>query len=114
MVAAISREKRTRADKWRCASVYLTGYKPGERAMASLTVRINDDTHAKLKTICEESGQSMPEVLDRAIELLRRERLLEATNRAFAALRDDPVAWAAEQRERQQWESTLGDGMEGD
>ncbi|MCA9235751.1 MAG: ribbon-helix-helix protein, CopG family [Planctomycetales bacterium] len=82
--------------------------------MASLTVRINDDAHAKLKAICEESGRSMPEILDRAIELLRRERLLEATNRAFAALRDDPKAWAAEQRERREWDATLGDGVEGD
>jgi hypothetical protein len=53
----------------------------------------------------------MPEVLDEAVEVLRRTRLLEDTSRAFALLRDDPKAWHAELAERELWEGTLGDDL---
>ena len=81
--------------------------------MASDTVRIKPETHAKLKAISEATGRSMPEVLDQAVEVLRRQRLLDATNEAFAALKSDPKAWKAEQAERAAWEATLSDGLEG-
>jgi hypothetical protein len=79
--------------------------------MPSDTVRIKRETHAKLRDIAQASGQSMPEVLDEAIEVLRRARLLEDTSRAFTALRNDPRAWRAEMAERQLWEATLGDDL---
>ena len=50
-------------------------------------------------------------VLDEAVESLRRQRLLQETNRAFEALRSDPKAWQAELMERRQWEATLGDDL---
>jgi predicted transcriptional regulator len=80
--------------------------------MASETVRIKPETHAKLRAICETTGKSMPEVLEDAIESLRQTRLLDETNHAFAALRDDPQAWQAELDERKSWEATLGDDLE--
>jgi len=80
--------------------------------MASDTVRIKPETHAKLRDIAQSTGQSMPEVLDEAVETLRRMRLLDETNRAFAALRNDPKAWQAELAEREAWEATLGDDLE--
>jgi len=82
--------------------------------MASDTVRIKPETHAKLKTMADETGQTLPEVLEAAVEVLRRQRLLDATNLAFAALKRDAKAWQAEQAERAAWEATLGDGVEGD
>ena len=79
--------------------------------MASETVRIRPETHAKLRDIAETTGQSMPEVLDEAVEALRRTQLLDQTNRAYAALRNDPKAWKAELAEREAWEATLGDDL---
>jgi predicted transcriptional regulator len=80
--------------------------------MASDTVRIKPETHAKLREIAQASGQSMPDVLEQAVESLRRARLLDESNRAYAALRDDPKAWKAELAERKSWEVTLGDDLE--
>jgi hypothetical protein len=77
--------------------------------VASATVRIKSETHAKLRDIAKSSGQSMPDVLDEAVETLRRIRLLDETSRAYAALRADPKAWRAELAERELWETTLGD-----
>ncbi len=53
----------------------------------------------------------MPEMLDDAVEVLRRIRLLEDTSRAFAILRSDPKGWRAELAERELWEATLGDDL---
>jgi predicted transcriptional regulator len=80
--------------------------------MASDTVRVKPETHAKLKALAEQTGRPMPEVLEQAVEALRRQRLLDAANRGYAALRQDPKAWSAELAEREAWDETLGDDME--
>lgn len=79
--------------------------------MASETVRIKAETHAKLRSLADESGQSMPDVLEQAIESLRRQKFLEATNDAYARLKQDPKQWRAELEERKAWEATLADGQ---
>jgi hypothetical protein len=46
------------------------------------------------------------------VEAYRRRRLLDESNRAYAALRLDAEAWRDEQEERQAWDQTLADGIE--
>jgi predicted transcriptional regulator len=82
--------------------------------MASETVRIKPETHVKLKQLAEATGQSMPDVLDDAVEALRRQRLLEDTNQAYAALRSNSKAWQRELAERAIWNVSLADGLEDD
>lgn len=79
--------------------------------MATDTVRIKAETHAKLRDIAKSSGKSMPEVLDEAVEVLRRARLLEDTSRAFESLRSDAKAWRMELAEREAWATTLNDDL---
>lgn len=76
------------------------------------TVRINTETHSKLRALAESAGESMPELLEKAVEAYRRQRLLDETNLAFAALRNDPAEWQAELDERQDWDTTLLDGIQ--
>ena len=80
--------------------------------MASETVRVKPETHAKLRALAEKAGTSMPEIVDRAIEAYRRQKLLDETNQAYARLRDDGEAWADELKERGEWDATLADGLE--
>ena|SRR5579883_3331892 len=40
-----------------------------------------------------------------------RRALLEAANRAYAALREDPEAWAEDRAERAVWESIAGETL---
>lgn len=54
----------------------------------------------------------MQSVIDQAIEDLRRRKILEATNIAFAELKADKAAWAEELEERKLWENTLLDGID--
>ena len=77
----------------------------------SATVRINPESHRKLKSLSEELGASMPTVLEQAIEALRRQRFLEQASQAYGELRKDKKAWAAEQVERKAWDKTLKDGL---
>ena len=79
----------------------------------SSTVRIADETHARLRELAASSGRPMQEILAEAVDAYARMRLLEETNAAYAALRADPGGWREELAERQAWEATLADNPEG-
>lgn len=79
--------------------------------MGYTTVRITDAAHRTLKDLARGDGRSMQALLDEAVEALRRQRFLKATNEAFAALRQDSVAWATLEAERKAWDATLQDGI---
>ena len=94
-------------------SVYSSGHKTPRVAPMAQMVRIRPETHAKLKAIAAELGKPLSEVLEDAVEVLRRQRVLDATNEAYAALKKDPKAWKAAIAEREAWDATLSDGLEG-
>lgn len=80
--------------------------------MTTTTIRVTWQTHQLLQELARQSDSSMQTVLAQALEQYRRQRLLEATNTAYAALRADAAAWAALERERAAWDGTLADGLE--
>lgn len=79
--------------------------------MSTAIVRLSRTAHQTLRDLAGRTGQSMQSLLDDAIEAYRRERLLDETNAAFAALKRDPKAWKAELEERKAWDATLVDGL---
>ena len=76
------------------------------------TTRISAPSHQVLRRLAEQSGESMQTLLEKAVELYRRQRFLEENNRAFEALRADASAWKGEQAERELWDITMADGLE--
>jgi hypothetical protein len=78
----------------------------------SETVRIRPETHAKLRALAQRTGDPMPDILDKAVEVYRRKQFLAECNHAFRALKSDPTAWAEELKEREAWDTTLSDGLE--
>lgn len=80
--------------------------------MSSVTVRIDDQSRETLRELSGLSGQSMQEVLHQAVEAYRRRVFLEQVNAAYGKLKADPKAWAELQRERDEWDATLGDGLD--
>ncbi|MCI0489570.1 MAG: toxin-antitoxin system protein [Blastocatellia bacterium] len=82
--------------------------------MASLTVKIGEESHEILREIAEQTGDSMQTILANAIEEYRRKQFFNEFNAAYAALQKDPEAWEEELQERKLWESTLSDGLESD
>jgi predicted transcriptional regulator len=77
--------------------------------VAGTTVRLTDETRAVLRQLARDSEESMQTVLAKAVEAYRRQRLLEQTNEAYAALRQDANAWNALLEERAEWDATLED-----
>jgi hypothetical protein len=80
--------------------------------MASVNVRISEESHQVLRELSEHEGLSMQSLLDEAVEQLRRLKFLARANAAFAALKADPIKWKEELEERRLWERTLSDGAE--
>ena len=63
-------------------------------------------------TLSEVTGEPMTVILKRAVDAYSRKAFLDQCDRAYARLRQDPKAWAAELAERQAWDAALGDGLE--
>ncbi len=61
--------------------------------MATTTIRVDTDTHAKLLEISTASGSSLVETVREAADILHRQRFAVNVAKELAALRDDPVAW---------------------
>lgn len=82
------------------------------KEMATFTVPISEASHKILVDLASHGGEPIGTLLDKAIEQYRRSCLLDETNAAFAALRNDQSAWQDELAERRDWDATLADGLD--
>ena len=81
---------------------------------STTTIRIDRESHEKLRELADEAGTTLQDELSEAIEAHYRRRFLEAVNAAYERLRADPVAWQEELDERALWDTTLMDGLRDD
>jgi hypothetical protein len=82
--------------------------------MSAPTVRISKESHEILKQLADQTGQSMMDALDKAVDAYRRKVFFERLNAGYAELRADPTAWAEHLAERKSWDATLMDGLDAD
>lgn len=82
--------------------------------MSMPTVPISETSHKTLKELAERTGQTMTEVLDKALDAYRRKLFFEQMNAGYAELQADPKAWAEHLAERGLWDATLMDGLDPD
>ncbi len=80
-------------------------------AATTTTMRISLDTRNRLQALAEADGASMQQIIERALELYRRQRILTATNAAYARLRESEPVWNEIESEREAWDATLADGL---
>ena len=76
-------------------------------------MRVKEHVHAQINELAKEMDESIQNVIEEAIEAFRRQRMIDAHNRAYAALRADPERWKAELAEREVWDEAVADGLEG-
>jgi predicted transcriptional regulator len=88
-----------------------TSVDKSEAIMSTTTIRVSEQTHAKLQALARDVGAPMSDVVDQAIEAYRRQRIIDQANAQYAALRADPEAWAEVEAERAVWDATLMDGL---
>lgn len=80
--------------------------------MNTTTIRISLETRSVLNELAHTTGVSMQVIIDRALELYRRQQMLTALNDAYAAIHADPDSWQELQAEHSVWDETLQDGLE--
>jgi hypothetical protein len=73
---------------------------------------ISAKTRQTLGELAAQTGKSVQEILDLAVEDYRRKLFLDAVNAGYAALRADPQAWAEVEAERQSMAGSLMDGLD--
>lgn len=78
----------------------------------SATIRITTETRNILSELMQTTGMSMQTILERAVDMYRRQQMLLALNDAYAALQSDEAAWDELEAERNEWDTTLPDGLE--
>lgn len=82
--------------------------------MSGPTVPITEASHQILKELAEETGQTMMEVLDKALDAYRHKVFFEQLNAGYAELRADPKTWAEWQEEIRSMDGCLMDGLDPD
>ena len=78
----------------------------------ALNVRIDPAAHARLVEVARAQHIPLTEALSRAIDVYRREQLIQQMSADYAAMRAEPGAWSEEEAERTLWDSSTLDGLE--
>lgn len=75
------------------------------------TVRISSRGRDLLGKLASETGSTMTDVLEVALETYRRQRILDQANQAYAVLAEDAGAYGAYRGEMSALDATLDDGL---
>ena len=62
--------------------------------MATTTIRVDIETHAKLSELSAAQGVTLMETVRDAAEALRRQRFARQVSAELAALRESPASWS--------------------
>jgi hypothetical protein len=80
--------------------------------MSQPMVAISETAQQQLKELAEQTGQTITEVVDKALDAYRRQLFFEQLNTGYAELQADREAWAEHLAEREQFDATLMDGLD--
>jgi hypothetical protein len=80
--------------------------------MTTSTIRVSLRTQTIVRQMAKQSGISMQDVLEQAIDLYRRKHLLETANLAYASARSQMALQQEIAEEQQAWDATLADGLQ--
>ena len=76
------------------------------------TVRISEDTHARVRELAARLHQPLARVLEAAVREYERKVFWTQYQCDVAALKADDEAWTAQQAEDRLWDGTTADGLE--
>jgi hypothetical protein len=82
--------------------------------MSAPTVPISEQSRRLLEKLADQTGETIMDVLDKALDVYRRKLFFDQLNAGYAELQADPDAWAAHLAERKLWDATLMDGLDPD
>jgi predicted transcriptional regulator len=76
------------------------------------TLTISPQTQRTIRALAKKTNLPAHEVVERAVEELRRKLLFEEANAAYATLQEQPEVWQEINQEQEAWDITLADGLE--
>ena len=76
------------------------------------TVRISEETHARLTALSAATGRRMQSIVDEAIAAYEANEFWRAFDAGYDELADDSQSWAQVQAEREKESSALTDGLD--
>jgi len=79
---------------------------------AAKTLTISLQTQRTIRALAKKTNLPAHEVVERAVEELRRKLLFEEANAAYTALQEQPEVWQEIKLEQEAWDATLADGLE--
>jgi len=82
--------------------------------MSQASVPLSDETHRVLQALSEQTGKSIPDILDEAVQEYRRKVASEEEAREFAALKADAEAFGRRYLHRRLLMEILRGGSEPD
>lgn len=79
--------------------------------MASTVIRVEEKTHAKLKSWADQQHKPVGQIVTELVEQAAAEKFWREMREDFERLRSDPVAWADYQEEAALFESGSADRL---
>jgi len=78
----------------------------------TITVRIDNDTNTMIDEISRSLSKTKKDILKEAVKHYKKELFFKQVSREFGELRNNRKEWEAELKEREDWESTIGDDLD--
>lgn len=82
--------------------------------MSNAFVPMSENAYRILQSLADQTGQTMSEMLNRAVDAYRHATFFEKMNAGYAELKADPEALTEHENERKLWDATLMDGLAND
>jgi len=78
----------------------------------TITVRIDNDTNTMIDEISRSLSKTKKDILKEAVKHYKKELFFKQVSREFGELRNNRKEWESELKEREDWESTIGDDLD--
>ena len=80
--------------------------------MPGATVRISETSRDLLRELASHTDMTMQSVIECALAEYKKRLFWSQAEQDFKAMQGDPNAWKEEIAEREEWDTTLMDGLE--
>jgi len=78
----------------------------------TITVRIDDETNQVINAMSRTLSKTKKDILKDAVYQYRKIIFFKQVNNEYAELQSNREKWKEEQQERNEWDATIGDGID--
>jgi len=79
----------------------------------TITVRIDDETNQVINDMSRMLSKTKKDILKEAVYQYRKIIFFRQVDNEYAELQSNHQEWEEEQQERSEWDTTVGDGIDG-